>query len=147
MDGETGERSFRGDPPAAADPGVLPDRRELALVAVERTRMPMVVTDPRQPDNPIVLANAAFLQLTGYEAEEVLGRNCRFLQGRDTDPADVDLIRRELAKGEDHISVELLNYRKDGSVFWNQLAISPVTDESGAVIYYFASQKDVTERR
>jgi PAS domain S-box-containing protein len=72
---------------------MLHDRRELALVAVERTRMPMVITDPRQPDNPIVLANQAFLDLTGYTADEVLGQNCRFLQGPDTAAEDVDSIR------------------------------------------------------
>ena len=138
---------FEGDPPAAAKSEALQDRRELALVAVERTRMPMVVTDPRQPDNPIVLANSAFLALTGYDAEEVLGRNCRFLQGPGTDQADVDAIRRGLAAGDEHVTVLLLNYRKDGSAFWNDLAISPVTDESGALIYHFASQQDVTERR
>ena len=147
MDDEPAEASFEGDPPAAAKAAAMPDRRELALVAVERTRMPMVVSDPRQPDNPIVLANSAFLELTGYEAREVLGRNCRFLQGRDTSPADVDVIRHGLEEGRDHVSVELLNYRKDGSAFWNDLAISPVRDESGRVIYHFASQRDVTERR
>lgn len=144
---ESDKPSFEGDAPAAAETQALPDRRELALVAVERTRMPMVVSDPRRPDNPIVLANSAFLALTGYDAEEVLGRNCRFLQGPGTDPADVDAIRRGLAGGDDHVSVVLLNYRKDGSAFWNDLAISPITDENGALIYYFASQQDVTERR
>jgi PAS domain S-box-containing protein len=138
--------SFKGDPPAAAAVEALPDRRELALVAVERTRMPMVVTDPRQPDNPIVLANGAFLDLTGYSSHEVLGRNCRILQGPDTDPADVESIRCGLA-ALSHVEVELLNYRKDGSSFWNQLSISPVVNELGDLIYYFASQKDVTARR
>src|ERR1700712_5117637 len=88
----------------------MPDRRELALVAVERTRMPMVVTDPRQPDNPIVLANSAFLALTGYEAEEVIGRNCRMLQGPGTNPADIDAIRRGLEDGDEHVSVLSLNF-------------------------------------
>lgn len=147
MDSEPVAASFEGDPPAAAAPEAMPDRRELALVAVERTRMPMVVTDPRQPDNPIVLANQAFLDLTGYTSEEVVGRNCRFLQGPDTDPADMDRIRRGLVDNPDHISVELLNYRKDSSTFWNQLSISPVMNEAGEVIYYFGSQIDVTERR
>jgi PAS domain-containing protein len=72
MDDKSDEPSFEGDPPAAAESEAVPDRRELALVAVERTRMPIVVTDPRRPDNPIVLANTAFLALTGYKAEEVL---------------------------------------------------------------------------
>jgi PAS domain S-box-containing protein len=137
---------FHGDPPVAALPGMMLDRRELALVAVERTRMPMVVTDPRQPDAPIVLANQAFLDLTGYTAEEVLGRNCRFLQGRRTAAADIDTIRRGLAENQD-VDVELLNYRKDGSTFINQLSISLVFGENGELLYYFGSQKDVTERR
>jgi len=140
------EASLHGDAPVAADAGMMSDRRELALVAVERTRMPMVVTDPRQPDAPIVLANQAFLDLTGYSANEVLGRNCRFLQGPSTSPADVEQIRRGLAEGKD-VEVELLNYRKDGSSFINQLAISPVLADDGALLYYFGSQKDVTERR
>lgn len=139
--------SFQGDPPAAAAREALADRRELALVAVERTRMPMVVTDPRQHDDPIVLANQAFLDLTGYSADEVIGRNCRFLQGRDTAPSDVEQIRRCLAADEDHIELELVNYRKDGTPFWNQLVISPVHAADGELLYYFASQKDVTARR
>jgi PAS domain S-box-containing protein len=145
--GEKPDSHFIGDPPAAFDKTALPDRRELALVAVERTRMPMVVTDPRQKDCPIVLANQAFLDLTGYSADEVIGRNCRFLQGPMTSAEDVSEIRRALRANEDHIDVELLNYRKDGSSFWCQLAISPVYDEDGVLIYYFGSQKDVTERR
>ena len=137
---------LHGDPPTVATAAVLVDRRELALVAFERTRMPMVVTDPRQPDNPIVLANHAFLDLTGYSADEVIGRNCRFLQGPQTSSADIDEVRAALS-GECEIEVELLNYRKDGTTFWNQLAISPVKDEHGKLVYYFGSQKDVTERR
>ncbi|MDB5412590.1 MAG: Blue-light-activated histidine kinase [Rubritepida sp.] len=139
--------SFEGDSPAAAVPSVMPDRRELALVAVERTRMPMVVIDPRQPDSPVIMANQAFLDLTGYTSEEVLGRNCRFLQGPGTNPADIDAIRRGLAARSDHVAVELLNYRKDGTPFWNQLSISPVMNEAGELIYYFGSQQDVTARR
>jgi PAS domain S-box-containing protein len=147
MEDNDGAPTFEGDAPAAAEWDMLPDRRELALVAVERTRMPMVISDPRKPDNPIVLANHAFLDLTGYSAEEVLGRNCRFLQGPDTAEADIDKIRRELAAGAQHVEVEILNYRKDGSTFWNQLAISAVHDDAGDLLYHFASQKDVTSRR
>jgi PAS domain S-box-containing protein len=139
--------SFEGDAPAAAEEAVIKDRRELALVAVERTRMPMVVSDPTQPDNPIVLANQAFFDLTGYTADEVLGRNCRFLQGPDTAPSAIEAIRRGLATGQHFVEVELLNYRKDGSSFWNQLVISPVHDEDGSTIYYFASQKDSSSIR
>jgi PAS domain S-box-containing protein len=141
------EPSFQGDPPAATDPEALVDRRELAVVALERTRMPIVVTDPRKEDNPIVLANQAFLDLTGYTSDEVLGRNCRFLQGPDTGEPEIEAIRRGIANGDEHVDIEILNYRKDGSTFWNQLSISPVHDEHGALLYHFASQKDVTARR
>lgn len=135
-----------GDAPAAAAAEVLVDRRELALIAVERTRMPMVVSDPRLPDNPIVLANNAFLELSGFSADEVIGRNCRFLQGGGTDPRAVAQIREGLAH-ETEVTVELLNYRKDGSSFWNELFISPVHDDEGTLLYYFASSKDVSKRR
>jgi PAS domain S-box-containing protein len=138
---------FRGDDPVAAGKGVLVDRRELALVAMERTRMPMVVSDPTLPDAPIVLANQAFLDLTGYTPDEVIGRNCRFLQGPDTAPEAVEQIRKGLAEDRHFVEVELLNYRKDGSTFWNQLTMSPVHDEDGRTVYLFGSQKDVTARR
>lgn len=147
MDDKEAPPSFRGDTPIAAVPGMLRDRRELALVAIERTRMPMVITNPREPDGPIVYANEAFLDLTGYSADEVLGRNCRFLQGEQTDRRDIDAIRSGIDAGLHCVETELLNYRKDGSSFWNQLAISPVHDDAGELLYYFASQKDVTARR
>lgn len=133
-------------PPAAASPQGIVDRQELALIAVERTRMPMVVTDPAQPDNPIILANQAFLDLTGYAADEVIGRNCRFLQGPGTDREQVARMREAIAT-ETETTVELRNYRKDGSPFWNELLISPIHDEDGRLLYYFASQKDITKRR
>lgn len=145
-DEEAQPANFEGDAPAATSIETLHDRRELALVALERTRMPMVVSDARHPDNPVVLANRAFLKLTGYEADEVIGRNCRFLQGPGTDPAAIDIIRNGLGKAQD-VQVELLNYRKDGSTFWNQLAVTPIKDEAGNILYYFGSQKDVSARR
>jgi PAS domain S-box-containing protein len=124
----------------------LSDRSELALIAVERTRMPMVVTDPRQDDNPIVLANPAFLRLSGYAAGEVIGRNCRFLQGKGTSIAAIAEIRAAVAEARE-ANVEILNYRKSGEWFWNQLYLSPVHDDDGRLIYWFASQLDVTRQR
>jgi PAS domain S-box-containing protein len=106
----------------------------------------MVMTDARQPDNPIVLANKAFLDLTGYTAEEVLGKNCRFLQGASTSRSAIAEIRAALAEGRE-VNIELLNYRKDGAAFWNQLHISPIQDDDGRTAYHFASQIDVTEYR
>jgi PAS domain S-box-containing protein len=114
--------------------------------AIRATRMSMLVTDPRRPDNPIVFVNEAFLRLTGYRREEIMGRNCRFLQGPDTDADAVDRLRSAIREQRD-INVDILNYRKDGSTFWNALFISPVKNEAGELLYYFASQLDVTERK
>lgn len=137
---------LRSDDPAAASVRGAADHEKLAAIAVERTRMPMVVTDPRQPDNPIVMANRAFLNLTGYAADEVIGRNCRFLQGEGTSPAALAKIATAIAQERD-VEVEILNYRKDGSAFWNQLGISPVHDDDGQLVYIFGSQIDVTDLR
>lgn len=134
----------RGDQTISADESVLGDRKELAFVALERTRMPIVISNPRLPDNPIVLANSAFLQQTGYAANEVIGRNCRFLQGSGTDPDVVDMIRNAV-RAEQPLTVELVNYRKYGTPIWNQLHVSPVHDDAGKLSYFFASQMDVTE--
>jgi PAS domain S-box-containing protein len=124
---------------------MLPDRQDLALIAVERTRMPMVVADALRPDWPIVLANQAFLDLTGFKAHEVLGRNCRFMQGEGTSPDAVRRLHEGMAR-EETVDVELLNYRKDGTTFWNAVHMSPVRDHDGRLRYYFGSQWDVSER-
>ncbi len=113
--------------------------------AVRATRMAMIITDPRQADNPIVYANAAFLRLTGYAREEVLGHNCRFLQGPDTSAHAVAAIRKAVDSVHD-IAIDVLNYRKDGSPFWNGLYLSPVTTASGELQFFFASQLDVSDR-
>ena len=122
--------SGRGDPFAAA---------------IRATRMPMVITDPRQDDNPIIFVNEAFQKLTGYGRDEIIGRNCRFLQGPDTDPAAVERIRSAIRDRTD-VQVDLLNYRKDGSTFWNALYLSPTRASDGEVQFFFASQLDVSER-
>ena len=114
--------------------------------AVRATRMPMLITDPSRPDNPIVFVNDAFSKLTGYARAEILGRNCRFLQGPETDRADVARIRDAIERRVP-IEIDLLNHKKDGEVFWNRLLISPVFDEDGRLTYFFASQFDVTLER
>ncbi|WP_288381520.1 histidine kinase famiy protein [uncultured Massilia sp.] len=122
------------------------ERGNIFFAAIEMTRMPMVVTDPNQPDNPIAFVNRAFLDLTLYKEEEVLGRNCRFLQGEQTDPHTVDEVRRALRE-ERAVAVDILNYKADGSAFWNGLFIGPVFDAEGRLLYWFASQMDITRRR
>ena len=113
--------------------------------AVRATRMAMVITDPRQTDNPIVFCNEAFQKLTGYARDEIVGRNCRFLQGPDSDPAAVGKVRDAIARGT-NVDVDLLNYRKDGTTFWNALYVSPVRNEAGVIQFFFASQLDITGR-
>ena len=121
-------------------------RSDIFFAAVETTRMPMIVTDPRQADNPIVFVNRAFVEMTGYSSDELLGNNCRFLQGPDTDRETVDSVREAIATRSE-VAVEILNYRKDGSSFWNALFISPVYNEHGELVYFFGSQLDVSRRR
>lgn len=111
--------------------------------AFKATRMPMIVTDPRQDDNPIIFCNKAFCDLTGYSDAQLIGQNCRLLQGPDTDPEAVNRIRDAVAN-EESIAIDILNYRADGSKFWNALFVSPVRNEEGEVIYFFASQLDFT---
>jgi PAS domain S-box-containing protein len=106
----------------------------------------MLITDPNEPDNPIVFVNGAFSKLTGFDHDEILGRNCRFLQGPLTDRGEVDLLRASIA-AKTPIELELLNYRKDGTTFWNRLLVSPVFNDDGDLTYFFASQFDVTFER
>lgn len=105
----------------------------------------IVVVDARADDMPIVYVNAAFEQITGYSSEEVIGRNCRFLQGpvRDADAADTI---REALRNEQSVQVVLKNYRKDHTSFWNELRLSPVRDDGGVLSHYVGFQNDVTER-
>ena len=124
----------------------LEDRGNIFFAAVEMTRMPMLITDPRQEDNPIVFANGAFVDLTGYSKEEIMGRNCRFLQGPDTDRATVAELRRAVDEAR-AVAVDLLNYKADGTPFWNALFFGPIFDQDGKLLYFFASQMDITERR
>jgi PAS domain S-box-containing protein len=127
------------------EPG-LAARGNVFFAAVAMTRMPMIVADPNLDDNPIVFANGAFLDLTGYSEDELIGRNCRFLQGARTNPETVNDIRQALAERKPYAG-EILNYRRDGTAFWNALFIGPIYDNDGKLLYYFASQLDITRRR
>ena len=112
-------------------------------VAMMHSTAPMVLSDPFLPDGPMVAVNPAFTRVTGYTAEEAVGRNCRFLQGANTDPATAPRIRAALQAGQGCIEW-IVNYRKDGSAFWNLLFISPVHDAGGALRYFFGNQLDIT---
>ncbi|NLR97227.1 PAS domain-containing protein [Rhizobium sp. P38BS-XIX] len=134
----------RADAKDAGDRLVARHTREDPFAAAfKATRMPMIVTDPNQPDNPIIFCNAAFETLTGFLSNEVVGRNCRFLQGADTSRDTVGRIRAAIEAGSD-IAVDILNYKKNGEPFWNALFLSPVRDGANKIVYFFASQLDFT---
>lgn len=114
--------------------------------AVRATRMPMLISDPHAVDNPIIFVNDAFCNLTGYTREEILGQNCRFLQGAETDQAEVGKLRDAISQRRP-IELELMNYKKSGEPFWNRLLVSPVFGVDGALTYFFASQYDVSIER
>ncbi len=144
--GKEARESARLGATVSGGPEDLKRHDDIFFAAVQTTRMPMIVTDPHKPDNPIVFANGAFLGLTGYTLEEIVGRNCRFLQGPETDRGTIDQVRNAIERREE-FAAEILNYRKNGSSFWNALFISPVYDREGNLIYFFASQLDVSRRR
>ena len=122
--------------------------RQLSLFgkAIETARQGITIADARQDDEPLIYANEAFEEITGYPTGEVLGRNCRFLQGPDTDEEPVAELRRAIEDSRP-VVVELLNYRKDGTPFWNRVEVVPVRDETGEVTHFLGLQRDVTGRR
>jgi phosphoserine phosphatase RsbU/P len=106
----------------------------------------VIIADARHPGEPLIYANQGFEQITGYSIAEVMGRNCKFLQGPDTDPSAAAEIRAALAEARPCL-VEILNYRKDGAPFWNRLSITPVRDADGTVTHFIAVQSDITAHR
>lgn len=124
------------------------DESELRLLkrGIEASPNGVVMADATQPHLPLVYVNSAFTDITGYSAEEALGRNCRFLQGDDTNIESVEEIRRGISLHQD-VQVLLRNYRRDGSLFWNQLSISPVFDEDGLCTHFIGIQQDITRQR
>lgn len=122
------------------------DELRLHNRAIQAASQGILITDPNQPDNPIIFVSAGFERMTGYRAEEVQGQNCRLLQGKDTNPATVAEMRTAIAQ-QQTCSVEILNYRRDGAPFWNQLTISPVVDDGGELTHFVGVQTDVTARR
>ncbi len=101
-----------------------------------------VISDPRLPDNPIIECNQAFTELTGYLRDEIVGRNCRFLAGKETEPWLTETLRAGIKAGEPVIA-EILNYKKDGTPFRNALMIAPIFDASGALEYFLGSQVEI----
>ncbi|WHY73471.1 PAS domain-containing protein [Fictibacillus enclensis] len=113
--------------------------------ALDFTRVGITITDPSLSDNPIIYVNEGFLSMAGYEYEEVIGKNCRFLQGEDTDKDSVREIKEAL-QDKKKISIKLRNYRKDGTPFWNDLTIDPFYMEEEGKYYFIGIQNDITKQ-
>ena len=122
------------------------ERLRLLDRAINAAGEGICITGPNEAGNPLIYVNHGFEQLTGYPAEEVLGQNMRFLQGADTDRAAVDRMRAAI-ESEQEFTTELLNYRKDGTPFWNQISITPVKDAAGKVSHFVAVLHDLTDRK
>jgi len=159
-------RTRRG--PSPVEVGMVERAAHLASIAIERAQneaalheaaransrfaaafdnvsLGVLITDPALPDNPVIYANPGFFRLTGYGADEVMGRNCRFLQGPDTDRAEVGEMRRAIAERRTYGGT-LTNYRRDGTPFRNELTVSPVHDRGGRLINFVGIVNDATER-
>ena len=114
--------------------------------AMAATSTGVTIADATNPEHPVIYCNPAFEKMTGYRREEILGKNCRFMQGKDTDSKALEIIRQAL-KTHSECQVILRNYRKDGTIFWNALSVSPVRDRSGKLTHFIGVQRDITDRK
>lgn len=118
---------------------------ETLKATFEASRSPLIITDYSLPDNPIIYSNQAFLDLTGYSMDEIIGRNCRFLQGSDTEKASIKELHNAVKDGT-HSRTIIKNYTKDGQEFYNDLLISPIRNEAGQITHFMGMQLDITDR-
>ncbi|MEG4286975.1 PAS domain S-box protein [Microcoleus sp. A006_D1] len=114
--------------------------------AMAATSTGVTISDATNPEHPIIYCNPAFESMTGYRREEIIGENCRFLQGIDTDSEALEIIRQAL-QTDSECQVILKNYRKDGTAFWNALSVSPVRDSTGKLTHFIGVQRDITDRK
>lgn len=119
---------------------------EISDAKLDPSIQALTLSDVRMPGAPLVYVNRGFEKLTGYERGEVIGKNCRFLQGPDTSSDAVAQMRTAIASG-DPLILDVLNYRKDGTPFWNRLSLTPVKDHSGRTTHYIGIQSDITRMR
>tara|TARA_B110000014_G_C20090832_1_gene571047 strand:+ start:406 stop:825 length:420 start_codon:yes stop_codon:yes gene_type:complete len=120
------------------------DLSKASLLSPQELEQSVVITDPSQPDNPMIFISDEFEEQTGYSPAESLGKNCRFLQGPETDPEAIEAIRRALAE-KDELTIDILNYAKDGSQFWNRLRIRPLYGDDGEVLFFAGAQNPIGE--
>lgn len=140
------ENTVSGNGPFSLSQGNLRNDFELLVKALDASISGIILTDNGQPDNPIVYCNAAFEKMTGYSRKEIIGHNCRFLQKEDRSQKERAMLREAVAKGKPCV-VEIRNYQKDGTLFWNELYMSPVFDDNGRVVYFIGVQNDITRRK
>ena len=114
----------------------------LKLLGQDLINHSVVISDPNIKDCPMVFVSEEFALQTGYSIKESLGKNCRFLQGPETDPKDIDSIRIAI-KRKKKITIDILNYKKDGEKFWNRLRITPLYNSQGEVIYFAGDQNPI----
>ena len=122
-----------------------PPEPNLKQCGIEEAPIGITISDPELPDNPLVYVNETFEQMTGYSSEEVIGRNCRFLQGEATDPGEIQRLRKAI-NTRNPVTVEMVNYRQNGDQFWNRIDIAPVETDQGE-LYFVGYQTDVTEQK
>ena len=133
-------------PPQGEQARAVPVTEAVKQQAMDAAPVGITLTDPSLPDNPLVYVNDAYERITGYRREEVIGRNCRLLQGPETREAPVAKMRAAVAEAEP-VTVTLRNYRKDGELFWNRVELAPLFDDDGEVAFYVGFQLDVTRRK
>jgi len=126
--------------------GSLENHLALYLKALNSANSGIIITDNTQPDNPIIYCNKAFETISGYDHNEIIGHNCRFLQSQDRAQPERDILKECIETGKE-CRVEIRNYRKNGKLFWNELYVSPVQNEAGEVTHFIGVQNDITDRK
>lgn len=121
----------------------LDHKRALELLGQDLINHSVVISDPSIKDCPMVYVSDEFYNQTGYTVDESLGKNCRFLQGPETDPKDIDYIRLAI-KRKKKITIDILNYKKNGEKFWNRLRIRPLFDENNKLIFFAGDQNPIS---
>ena len=143
MSDETQVEEERSTGAPSVDPATLEHDPELEAM-IARSPLASCITDPTLPDNPIVAVNEAFTDLTGFQPDEILGRNCRFLAGPKTEPWLTESIR-EGVRERRPVLVEILNYKKDGTPFRNAVMVAPIYDEDGELAQFLGTQMEIEE--
>ncbi|WP_021188605.1 PAS domain-containing protein [Sphingobacterium sp. IITKGP-BTPF85] len=125
---------------------MINENLNIYLQALNSANSGIIITHNLQPDNPIIYCNSAFEKISGYNKDEIIGHNCRFLQAQDRSQAERQLLKESIRDGKE-CKVEIRNYRKNGQLFWNELFISPVKNEDGLITHFIGVQNDVTHRK